>query len=156
MKKALIPISIIVIFLLCICCSTGVVLFSNGMVEGAKGMNDAILNDVCMSHGRFDEDEYSKWFAEEFVNEVDIMQVKGAVEAAFPDDYDCSAIYKNSNIVSMIFNGEGYGVQFQNGVTTAEVTLPYYSKLGGYHPGTVKIKLIKIDGNWKIYKIFSE
>lgn len=149
-KKKLFIVLGIIVLIICICITSCVAIFTAFMgkiVDEGKVIKDAVLEDVCESHGEFSQTDYEEWFTSKYVTNNSLDEANDSVLNAFPNAYDCDSLI-SGDIIKLIKEGQSLNIQWNAGFTTAQV---------GYNNGVeyINIFLVLDDTDWKISGISS-
>lgn len=120
-KKIVIILLLVFLVFPLLCCGLFFLLFSTifGAVNEKKDeVMNAVLVDVCNSHGDISYDQYGEWF-DPAVNYDDAVS---STEIIFPETYDCDELI-NKSFVDSIFAGESVSYNYENGKESFDITV---------------------------------
>jgi hypothetical protein len=121
-NKKIVIILLLVFFVFpLLCCGLFFLLFSTifGAVNDKKDeVMNAVLLDVCSSHGDISYDQYGEWF-DPAVNYDDATS---ATETIFPQGYDCNELV-NKSFLDTVLAGESVSYKNENGRESMEISV---------------------------------
>lgn len=120
-KKIIIILLVVFLFLPLLCCGLFFLIFSVSMrvVEEKKNeVMNAVVVDVCNTHGDFTFTEYEQWFD----SAVGYENAVASVETTFPEDYDCNELVDRS-LFDTLLEGGSASYNFENEDEFLEMTV---------------------------------
>lgn len=120
-KKIIIILLVVFLVVPLVCCGLFFLLFSTifGAVNEKKDeVMNAVLLDVCNSHGDISYDQYDEWFDPT----VSYDEAMSSAEVIFPETYDCNELV-NKSFLDTILAGESVSYNFENGREFLEISI---------------------------------
>lgn len=120
-KKIVVILLLVFLVFPLLCCGLFFILFSVifGAVNDKKvEVINAVLMDVCNSHGDFTFDEYGQWFD----SSVGYQNAVDSTEVIFPEGYDCNDL-DNSSFLDAVLAGESVSYKNENGQESLEISV---------------------------------
>jgi hypothetical protein len=146
MKKIVIGCAIVLV--LCICCSSIIALgvwgFNSMMADGISTKNTTVLA-LCSQTKKFDENEFSDLFTDNFRKIHTLDETMALVDAVFPSGADCQS-FITANFWEAIQKGQNLMVRSTNGESTITFDL-------GPAKSRYEFQMKQEDGKYKINTI---
>ena len=120
-KKIIIILLVVFLLLPLLCCGLFFLIFSVSMrvVEEKKNeVMNAVVVDVCDTHGDFTFTDYGQWFDPS----VGYEEAVSSIEATFPESYDCNELVDRS-LFDTLLEGGTASYNFDNDDEFLEMTV---------------------------------